>query len=58
MWQGTQLLVPGMHPHWHRHNVLTGEVVVFTENNGEPTLALAQLLQHYPGALLVAPAYL
>jgi (1->4)-alpha-D-glucan 1-alpha-D-glucosylmutase len=54
VWQDTQLLVPGIDPHWDWHNVLTGEAVVFTEHNGEPALALAQLLGHCPVALLVA----
>ena len=58
VWQDTQLLVPGMNPHWDWHNVLTGEAVVFTEHNGEPALALAQLLGHCPVALLVAQAHL
>ena len=58
VWQDTQLLVPGMNPHWDWHNVLTGEAVVFTEHNDEPALALAQLLGHCPVALLVAQAHL
>jgi (1->4)-alpha-D-glucan 1-alpha-D-glucosylmutase len=56
VWQDTQLLVPGIEARWNWRNVLTGEPVVFTEENGQPTLALAELLKHCPVALLVAPA--
>jgi maltooligosyltrehalose synthase len=58
VWQDTQQLVPGMNPPWDWHNVLTSEAVVFTEHNGKPALALAQLLGHCPVALLVAQAHL
>jgi hypothetical protein len=34
--------------------VLTGEPVAFATDNGQPTLALAELLGHCPIALLVA----
>jgi maltooligosyltrehalose synthase len=54
VWQDTQLLVPGIDPHWDWRNVLTGEPVVFTADDGQPTLALAALLKHCPVALLVA----
>jgi (1->4)-alpha-D-glucan 1-alpha-D-glucosylmutase len=56
VWQDTRLLVPGIDSRWHWRNVLTGEPVVFTEDDGQPTLALAELLGHCPVALLVAPA--
>jgi maltooligosyltrehalose synthase len=54
MWQDTRLLVPGIDPHWDWRNVLTGEPVVFAADDGQPTLALAELLRHCPVALLVA----
>jgi (1->4)-alpha-D-glucan 1-alpha-D-glucosylmutase len=55
VWQDTRLLVPGIiNPHWDWRNVLTGEPVVFAEDDGQPTLALAELLRHCPVALLVA----
>jgi maltooligosyltrehalose synthase len=54
VWQDTQLLTPGIEPHWDWHNVLTGEPAVFTTDDGQPALALAELLGHCPVALLVA----
>jgi len=54
VWQDTQLLVPGINPRWDWRNVLTGEPIIFTENDSEPALVLAQLLGHCPVALLVA----
>jgi len=54
VWQDTQLLAPGINPRWDWRNVLTGEPVVFTTDDGPPTLALAALLRHCPVALLVA----
>lgn len=58
VWQDTHLLVPGINLRWDWRNVLTGEPAVFTEHNGEPALALAQLLGHCPVALLVAQDHL
>jgi (1->4)-alpha-D-glucan 1-alpha-D-glucosylmutase len=54
VWQDTRLLVPGIDPHWDWRNVLTGEPVVFATDDGQPTLALAELLRHCPVALLAA----
>lgn len=54
VWQDTRLLVPGIDPRWDWRNVLTGEPVVFATDDGQPTLALAELLGHCPVALLVA----
>jgi (1->4)-alpha-D-glucan 1-alpha-D-glucosylmutase len=54
VWQDTQLLMPDVDPRWDWRNVLTGEPVVFTRDNGQPALALAELLGHCPVALLVA----
>ena len=56
VWQDTQLLTPEINPHWDWRNVLTGEPVVFAAADGQPTLALAELLGHCPVALLVAQA--
>jgi maltooligosyltrehalose synthase len=46
--------VPGIDPHRHWRNVLTGESVVFTVEDGQPALVMANLLAHFPVALLVA----
>ena len=54
VWQDTRLLVPGIDSRWDWRNVLTGEPVVFATDDGQPTLALAELLGHCPIALLVA----
>jgi (1->4)-alpha-D-glucan 1-alpha-D-glucosylmutase len=54
VWQDTRLLAPGIDPRWDWRNVLTGEPVVFAADDGQPTLALAELLRHCPVALLVA----
>src|SRR5256712_7503263 len=54
VWQDTRLLVPGLDPHWHWCNVLTGEPVIFAVDDGQPALGLAALLAHFPVALLVA----
>jgi (1->4)-alpha-D-glucan 1-alpha-D-glucosylmutase len=56
VWQDTQFLTPGIEPRWNWRNVLTGEPVVFTADDVQPTLALAELLGHCPVALLVAQA--
>ena len=56
VWQDTQLLTPGIEPRWDWRNVLTGEPVVFATDDGQPALALTELLGHCPVALLVAQA--
>ena len=48
---GYPALVPGIDPRWDWRNVLTGEPVVFAADDGQPTLALAELLGHCPVAL-------
>ena len=53
-WQDTRLLVPGIDPHWHWRNVFTGERVVCAVDDGQPALLMAELLAHFPVALLVA----
>ena len=58
VWQDTRLLVPGIDSRWDWRNVLTGEPVAFAEDDGQPALALAELLSHCPVALLVAPVAL
>jgi (1->4)-alpha-D-glucan 1-alpha-D-glucosylmutase len=57
VWQDTRLLVPGIDPSWDWRNVLTGEPVVFATDDGQPSLALVELLGHCPVALLVAQAH-
>ena len=54
--EGELVPVPGIDSRWDWHNVLTGEPVVFAADDGQPTLALAELLRHCPVALLVAQA--
>jgi (1->4)-alpha-D-glucan 1-alpha-D-glucosylmutase len=54
VWQDTRLLVPGINPQWHWRNVLTGEPVAFAVDDGQPALAMAELLAHFPVALLMA----
>jgi (1->4)-alpha-D-glucan 1-alpha-D-glucosylmutase len=54
VWQDTRLLVPGIDSRWDWRNVLTGEPVIFATDDGQPALALAELLGHCPVALLVA----
>jgi len=46
--------VPGIDPHWHWHNVFTGERVVCTVDDGKPAVVMAELLAHFPVALLIA----
>src|SRR5262249_38215248 len=43
VWQDTRLLVPGITPHWHWRNVLTGEPVIFAADDGQPALGMAEL---------------
>jgi (1->4)-alpha-D-glucan 1-alpha-D-glucosylmutase len=54
VWQDTRLLVPGIDSRWDWRNVLTGEPVVFATDDGQPTLALAELFGHCPLAFLIA----
>jgi (1->4)-alpha-D-glucan 1-alpha-D-glucosylmutase len=54
VWHDTKVLVPGVEPQWSWHNVFTGEPVTFASEDGQPTLAVAEVLAHFPAALLVA----
>jgi (1->4)-alpha-D-glucan 1-alpha-D-glucosylmutase len=54
VWQDTRLLVLGIDPQRAWHNVLTGESVTFAMEDGQPMLAVAGLMAHFPVALLVA----
>jgi (1->4)-alpha-D-glucan 1-alpha-D-glucosylmutase len=54
VWHDTRVLVPGAEPQWGWQNVLTGEPVTFACEDGQPTLAVAEVLAHFPVALLVA----
>lgn len=54
VWQDTRLLVPGIDPQWHWRNVLTGEPVVFSVDDGQPALVMGEILAHFPVALLMA----
>jgi (1->4)-alpha-D-glucan 1-alpha-D-glucosylmutase len=53
VWQDTRLLVPGIDPGRPWHHVFTGESMTFAVENGQPTLAVRELMAHFPVALLV-----
>jgi (1->4)-alpha-D-glucan 1-alpha-D-glucosylmutase len=53
VWQDTSLLVPGIDPQQEWRNVFTGELVAFTLVDGQATLSMAEILAHFPVALLV-----
>jgi hypothetical protein len=54
VWHDPRVLVPGAEPQWDWQNVLTGEPVTFACEDGQPMLAVAEVLAHFPVALLVA----
>jgi len=54
VWHDTRVLVPGVEPQWSWQNVLTGESVTFVSEEGQPALAVAEVLGHFPVALLVS----
>jgi (1->4)-alpha-D-glucan 1-alpha-D-glucosylmutase len=54
VWQNTQLLLPGIAPKARVRNVLTSEELVIDDREGKPALALADVLAHFPVALLVS----
>ena len=54
VWHDTRVLVPDAEPQWGWQNVLTGEPVTFACEDSQPTLAVAEVLAHFPVALLVA----
>jgi (1->4)-alpha-D-glucan 1-alpha-D-glucosylmutase len=53
-WQDTRVLLEGVEPHQDWRNLFTGEPVTFTVQEGGPSLAVAEVLRHFPVALLVA----
>jgi (1->4)-alpha-D-glucan 1-alpha-D-glucosylmutase len=53
VWQDTQLLLPGVQPHQDWRNVFTGESVTMGVEDGLSAVALAELMAHFPVALLV-----
>ena len=55
VWQDTRLHVPGMAPQQGWRNIFTDEPVRFTTVDDQPTLVVAELLAHFPVALLMAP---
>ncbi len=52
VWQETRLLLPDVDPAVRWCNVFTGECLTPTENEGRLSLAAADLLAHFPVALL------
>jgi (1->4)-alpha-D-glucan 1-alpha-D-glucosylmutase len=54
VWHDTQLLLPGVAPRQTWSNVFTGAPVTITEENGQPAVAVADLLADFPVALLTA----
>ena len=54
VWQDTRLLVPGIDPQQTWRHVFTGEPVALVVEDGQPTLAVAELMAHFPVALLMA----
>jgi maltooligosyltrehalose synthase len=54
VWQDTRLRIPGINPQQTWHHVFTGEPVRMATDDGQPTLAVADLMAQFPVALLVA----
>jgi (1->4)-alpha-D-glucan 1-alpha-D-glucosylmutase len=54
VWQDTRLRVPGVGPRQTWRHVFTGEPVPMAIEDGQPTLAVADLLAQFPVALLMA----
>jgi (1->4)-alpha-D-glucan 1-alpha-D-glucosylmutase len=54
VWHDTALHVPGIDAQQTWRHVLTGEPVHMAMEDGQPTLAVADLLAHFPVALLMA----
>ena len=51
---GTYIPVPGIDPQQTWRDVFTGEPVHMALEDGQPTLAVAELLAQFPVALLTA----
>ena len=56
VWHDTKLLLSGVDPQQTWHNVFTGAPVTIMVENGQPAVAIAELLSHFPVALLMAQA--
>jgi (1->4)-alpha-D-glucan 1-alpha-D-glucosylmutase len=54
VWQDTRLRVPGIDSQQTWRHVFTGEPVRIAMEDGQPTLAVAELLAQFPMALLIA----
>ena len=54
VWQDTTLLLPGMTPQRTWRHVFTGEPVRCAAEDGHATLTVAEVLGHFPVALLMA----
>jgi (1->4)-alpha-D-glucan 1-alpha-D-glucosylmutase len=53
-WQDTRVLLEGIDPHQGWRNLFTGEPITLTVQENGPSLAIAEVLTHFPVALLVA----
>jgi (1->4)-alpha-D-glucan 1-alpha-D-glucosylmutase len=53
-WQDTRVLLEGIDPHQGWRNLFTGEPITLTVQEDGPSLAIAEVLTHFPVALLVA----
>jgi len=53
-WQDTRVLLEGVDPHQEWRHLFTGEPVTLMVQEGGPSLAIAEVLRHFPVALLVA----
>jgi (1->4)-alpha-D-glucan 1-alpha-D-glucosylmutase len=56
VWHDTRLLLPQTKPGIRWQNVFTGELVPVAHHDGQASLAVADLLRHFPVALLLADA--
>jgi (1->4)-alpha-D-glucan 1-alpha-D-glucosylmutase len=54
VWQDTRLRLPGINPQQTWRHVFTGEPVRMAMEDGQPTLAVADLMAQFPVALLMA----
>jgi (1->4)-alpha-D-glucan 1-alpha-D-glucosylmutase len=53
-WRDTRVLLEGIDPHQDWHNLFTGEPITLRVQKEGPSLAIAEVLAHFPVALLVA----
>jgi (1->4)-alpha-D-glucan 1-alpha-D-glucosylmutase len=53
-WQDTSVLLEGIDPHQGWRHLFTGEPITFGVQEDGPLLAIAEVLRHFPVALLVA----